>query len=327
LNFARVRNNNGSVGQTIFRNSALTGILGAPPTYDQLLPAPTGAPFKPDIFVIDQNFKNPRTTSVTAAYEREVMPGISASLNYVYAKADRLTRFVNRNDAVFGDSTGGPFSSGLASGNGIGTLTTVESTARSQYNGLTFGLARRNASDYNFEVNYTLAFDKSDDDNERDPFTFRYAKANRLDREWGYSDRDQRHRFNAFLLNKLPGRFLLNNRFSYTSAQPVSEKCVNNAPSGQRGGFSDRICANGTILDRNTLRRDNDYASWDLRISRPFAVRNGQNVEAIVEVFNVLGRNNFKDPSSNGLLFNFDGTVRSGLGDPRQVQAGVRYQF
>ena len=328
LNLASVRNNNGSVGQTIFRNSSLIPILGAPPAYDQLLPAPTGTPFKPDIFIIDRNFRNPRTSSVTAAYEREIAPGISASVNYVYAKADRLTRFVNRNDAVFGDSTGGPFSSGLAGGNGIGTLTTVESTARSEYNGVTFGLARRNAADYNFEVNYTLAYDKSDDDNERDPFTFRYAKANRLDREWGYSDRDQRHRFNAFLLNKLPGKFFLNNRFTYTSAQPVSEKCgTNNVGSGVRGGSSDRICPNGTILARNTLRRGNAYASWDLRLARPFAVRSGQSVEAIVEVFNVLGRNNFKDPSFNGLLFNFDGTVRSGLGDPRQVQAGLRYQF
>ena len=328
LNLASARNNNGSVGQTIFRNSSLIPILGAPPAYDQLLPAPTGTPFKPDIFVIDRNFRNPRTTSVTAAYEREVMPGISASVNYVYAKADRLTRFVNRNDAIFGDTTGGPFSSGLPSGNGIGTLTTVESTARSEYNGVTFGIARRNAQDYNFEVNYTIASDKSDDDNERDPFTFRYARANRLDREWGYSDRDQRHRFNAFLLNRLPGRFFLNNRVTYTSAQPVSEKCgANNVGTGVRGASADRICPNGTILERNTLRRDNDYASWDLRLSRPFSVRSGQSVEAILEIFNVLGRNNFKDPSFNGLLFNFDGTVRSGLGDPRQIQAGLKYQF
>ncbi len=328
LNLASVRNNNGSVGQTIFRNSSLTGILGAPPAYNQLLPAPTGAPFRPDIFIIDENFRNPRTTSVTAAYEREIMPGISASLNYVYAKADRLTRFVNRNDAIFGNGTDGPFTTALGGGNGIGTLTTVESTARSEYNGVTIGIARRNASDYNFEFNYTLAADKSDDDNERDPFTFRYARANRLDREWGYSDRDQRHRLNAFLLNKLPGKFLLNNRFTYTSAQPASEKCgAGNVGTGVRGASGDRVCPNGSILDRNTLRRDNAFASWDLRLARPFAVRTGQSVEAIFEVFNVLGRNNFKDPAFNGLLFNFDGTVRSGLGDPRQVQAGLRYQF
>ncbi len=329
LNLASVRNNNGSVGQTIFRNSALTGILGAPPAYETLLPAPAGAPFRPDIFVIDENFRNPRTTSVTAAYEREIAPGISASLNYVYAKADRLTRFVNRNDVIFGNgTTEGPFTTALGGGNGIGTLTTVESTARSEYNGVTLGLARRGTSDYQFEFNYTLAFDKSDDDNERDPFTFRYARANRLDREFGYSDRDQRHRLNAFILNKLPGRFLLNNRFTYTSAQPVSEKCgAGNVGTGERGGAADRVCPNGSILDRNTLRRDNSYASWDLRLSRPFTVRSGQTLEGIVEVFNVLGRNNFKDPAFNGLLFNFDGTVRNGLGDPRQIQAGLRYAF
>ena len=53
----------------------------------------------------------------------------------------------------------------------------------------------------------------------------------------------------------------------------------------------------------------------------------GRSLEAIVEVFNVLGRNNFRDPSANGLLFNFDGTIRSGYGDPRQIQAGMKYSF
>ena len=31
--------------------------------------------------------------------------------------------------------------------------------------------------------------------------------------------------------------------------------------------------------------------------------------------------------SEFGLLFNFDGTVQSGLGDPRQVQIGLRYVY
>jgi len=46
-----------------------------------------------------------------------------------------------------------------------------------------------------------------------------------------------------------------------------------------------------------------------------------------VEVFNLLNRDNFRDPSSASLLFNFDGTIRNGLGDPRQIQVGVRYGF
>lgn len=327
LNFAAVRNNNGSVGQTMFRNSALTPVLGAPPNIDALLPAPAAnaVPFFPGIFVVDKDFRNPRTVSVTGGYERALGRGFTGSASYTHARSDRLTRFVDRNDAVFGS----PWGSGLPNGNGIGTLTTLESSARSEYNGFTFGLAQRHGADWQFDVNYTLSWDKSDDDNERDPFTFRYARASQLDREWGFSDRDQRHRLNAVLLSRLPWSVMLNNRFSYASAQPISESCgANNQPTGQRAANAGaRICPNGTILDRNTLRRNNEHASWDLRLSRDFSTFRGQRVEAIVEAFNVLNRNNFRDPAFGSLLFNFDGTIRSGLGDARQVQAGMRYMF
>ncbi len=327
LNFASVRNNNGSVGQTMFRNSALTGVLGPPPNIDQLLPAPAPAavPFQPGIFVVDKNFRNPRTMSATVAYERAIMEtGLTGAVSVTFANTDRLTRFVDRNAAVFG----APWSTGLPGGNGIGSLTTVESSASSQYRGITFGLARRQSQNHQFEINYTLSWDYSDDDNERDPFTFRYARADSLGREWGFSDRDQRHRLNAFVLSRLPAGFLMNNRFSYTSAQPMSESCVGNAPSGIRAATAgDRLCTNGSVIERNTLRRANEYASWDLRLARPFALGNGRSLEAIVEVFNVLGRNNFRDPAFGSLLFNFDGTIRSGFGDPRQIQAGMRYAF
>jgi outer membrane receptor for Fe3+-dicitrate len=185
------------------------------------------------------------------------------------------------------------------------------------------------ASAVQYQANYTLSFDKADDDNERDPFSFRYVRPDRLDREYNWSDRDQRHRFNGWLLTKLPGAFYLNNRVSAYSAQPTSEKCgTNNQGTGQRAAAAtDRICPNGTILKRNTMRRDNAFVSWDLRLSKPFEVSSRGRLEAIIEVFNVLNRDNFRDPSAVSPLFNFDGTIRSGFGDPRQVQAGVRYIF
>ncbi len=325
LNLASARSTNGSIGQTIFRNSALTGILGPPPPYNSLLPAPTGAPFRPDIFIYDKNFENPRTFSASVGYEKEILNQVAASLSYTYAATDHLTRFINRNDAVFGS----PWTSGLnGTTNGVGVLTTVESSAKSRYNGVTFGLSRMADPNFQYQANYTLSVDKSDDDNERDPFSFRYARADRLDREYNYSDRDQRHRLNVWALYKFPFDIYANNRFSWYSAQPTSEKCVNNLPSGQRATApTDRICANGTILLRNTIRRDNTFASWDIRLSRPFRTSRSGTVEAIVEVFNVLNRDNFRDPSSASLLFNFDGTIRNGLGDPRQVQIGIRYGF
>jgi hypothetical protein len=139
---------------------------------------------------------------------------------------------------------------------------------------------------------------------------------------------------NAWTIVRLPAGVYMNNRVSYYSAQPISESCGPRAgnpfapPAGQRAsGSADRICADGHILKRNTLRKDNAYFSWDLRLSKPFAIGPRSQVEAILEVFNLTGNDNFRDPSYGNLVFNFDGTIRSGLGDPRQLQAGLRWIF
>jgi hypothetical protein len=329
LNLASSRSTDGSRGQTLFTNSFTSPFLGLPPLYGDLLPAPTSGPLQPGVFVFDKNFENPRTFTTTLGYEREVATGLAASLSYTYARTDHLTRFVNRNDAVFGS----PWATGLGTGgtNGVGTLTVVESSAKSRYNGITAELKRSAGRRLQFQLNYTLGFDKSDDDNERDPFTFRYAEADSLQKEYHWSDRDQRHRFNAWVLTILPGEFYLNNRLSAYSAQPASESCIGNQPSGQRAivgdPANDRICDDGHILQRNTIRRDNAFFSWDIRLSRPFNFGRQGTFEAIFEAFNVTNADNFKDPSSSGTFLNFDGTIRSGLGEPRQFQVGGRYLF
>jgi hypothetical protein len=339
LVLASSRSTNGSRGQTLFRNSALTAILGPPPNYDELLESPAGGPFRPDVFVFDQDFRNPRTLSASAGIEHNVnQSGFVLSAEYVHARTDRLTRFTNGNDPLLrGDGSGlGPWSQfdlNDSFSNGVGQLTVVESTAESRYNGITFGIRNLDRTDVQFQANYTLSFDKSDDDNERDPFTLRYARITDLDREYNWSERDQRHRFNAWMVTKLAGDVFLNNRISYRSAQPASESCGPRPgnefapPAGARAvAPADRICADGSVLLRNTLRKDNAFFSWDLRLSRPFELPTGA-LEAIIEVFNLTNASNFLDPTSGGLLFNFDGTVQSGLGTPRQVQFGLRYRF
>jgi len=78
-------------------------------------------------------------------------------------------------------------------------------------------------------------------------------------------------------------------------------------------------------LKRNTLRKDNSYFSWDVGLTWPFNVGKGR-VELVAQMFNVLGSANFRDPAQ-ALLFNFDGTLRSGYGDPQQTQIGVHWVF
>ena len=320
LVLASSRSTNGSLGQSLYRDSSLTGILGAVPAYPNLIPqSQVGSPFRPDIFVFDEDFQNPRTFSASVGVERELFQKYGVLLKYNYAKTDHLTRFVNRNDALLGS----PWQSGLnGTPNGVGTLTTVESSAESLYHGITLGLSRRFVDRFGFQMNYTLSWDKSDDDNERDPFSFRYAKVTDLEAEYGYSDRDQRHRFNGTLLWLAPGEVNVNFRYSYRSAQPKSIT----ASGADAATPQDRINPDGSVTQRNLGRKDNEFSSLDLRISRVFVIGPVQ-VEPIFEVFNIFNSTTLKSPEVTNLIFNFDGTVQSGLGDPRQAQIGVRLIF
>ena len=335
LALASSRSTNGSRGQSIFRSSPASPFLGPVPAYPNLIPADQiGDPNHPDVFVFDKNFKNPRTKSASIGWEQEAIPNYSFLVKYNYAKGDHITRFLNGNDALLGS----PWSTGLGADgtNGIGQLTVVSSSAKSQYNGVTLGVTRRPINNLAFQVYYTYSKDKSDDDNERDPFTLRYAKITDLAAEYGYSDRDQRHRVNSWLLWNAPKGVDVNFRYSYRSAQPKSLSCVVSEAFCGKDQFGnsrfmqdaatpqDRINPDGSVTQRNLGRKDNQFSSLDMRLSKQFHVANGFIVEPAVDVFNIFNSKNLRRPEVTNLIFNFDGTVQSGVGDPRQAQLAVR---
>ncbi len=319
LALASTRSTNGSRGQSLFRNSELIPILGPPPAYNDLIPqSQIGDPFRPDVFVFDEDFENPKTTSAAFAIEQMVGGNMSFLYKFNWADSEDLTRFVNRNDPLLGS----PWTEGLNGGpNGIGVLTTVESTANSLYQGHTVGMTYR-GSNLDVQAYYTYSKDRSDDDNERDPFSFRYARITDLDAEWGYSDRDQRDRFNAWMLWRAPYGINVNARYSYRSPQPLSLTETGEVAQTPQ----DRINADGTVTRRNLGRKDNKFSSLDLRVSKVWTFENFE-LEGIIEGFNLLNSRNELTPGVTNLIFNFDGTVQSGLGDPRQWQAGLRFVF
>jgi len=324
LVLAGPRTTNGAFQQVLFRSSAASPALGPVPPIDEQIDGSDTLPFLPDITVVDRDLELPETWSFGAGFERRLGRGVTAELSYQHARTDELFRFVDRNHAGFG----APFGVGThPGGGGINALNNTESSARSRYHGLTATLRGRDAFDglLTFEVNSTLSRDRSDDDNERDPFTFRYADPANLGPEFGWSDRDRRHQVAGYLLFALPGEVQLSNVFRYLSASPVSESCA--APGRRAAQPSDRICADGRILQRNTLRLDNDFLTWNVRLSRPFTVGPGITLEPVFEIFNLTNADNRLDASQGSLLFNFDGTIRSGLGDSRRGQIGLHVHF
>ncbi len=279
--------------------------------------------------MFDKGFQNPRTYSASVGIERELVPGLAGLVQWNHSKGVHITRFFEQNDTAFGCPWGTGLGDGGTNGISCGTsggagLTAVQSNAKSLYDGITFGLNKRWSHNYQFQFNYTLSWDHSDDDQERDPFTYRYVRYDDLAAEYGYSDRDQRHRLNGMFLWQAPGKVDINFRYSYRSAQPLSLNAAGQVAQQVFGPSSDRIRADGSIVLRNNGRKDNAFSSFDVRMARAFAVGKSVKIEPILEVFNLFGSKNFKQPSYQNLVFNFDGTIASGLGDARQAQLGAR---
>jgi hypothetical protein len=332
LQLAGPRNTDGAISGTIFTCCALPFLPTPPANLGIFTNTANFTPFNPGVRVFDQNFQNPRTFQWGISVERELAKDLSATVGFNYANTVHLARFVNRNGPSFIGHIAadgrklfdGPQPFALADGSGVGELATTESSARSLYRGFTFVVNKRFSRRFQFQANYVLSWDYSDDDNERDPFTFRYADVTDFASEYGYSDRDQRHRFNAFAVFDMPYHFMLTTIFQARSAQPDSVLLPTDA--NLDGNATDRPYVNGIDIGRNTIRKHNQFYSFDFRVTRLFKVTEDVSIEPLIEVFNLFNNTNMIS-APRPLLFNFDGTLRSGFGDPRQAQVGVKLRF
>ncbi len=321
LNFASIRSTNGSVGQDLSYSSF--SLIGgtAPPPYLQLFPTTNaGTPNHPQVYVASKDFTNPRNYQWSFTAEQALTQSLKVTGTFTWVKGVHNNRFVNRNDPAFGS----PWSTGLGGDgtNGIdgsagGGLTTLESSAKSLYRGLTIAMIKQFTHRFQFQMNYQLSETLADDDNERDPFTYRYASVTNFQPDYGFSDQNERHRFNAFGLYQGPWGIEFSTIISFHTPQPISVGAVP----------SDRVLSNGYIIRRNTLWKDNTFFSFDFRADKNFHLSERFTLQAIFDLFNATNRKNLNFPTTGNLLFNFDGTVQSGLGDPRQAQLGLRLVF
>jgi hypothetical protein len=84
---------------------------------------------------------------------------------------------------------------------------------------------------------------------------------------------------------------------------------------------------NGVDRGRNSDRKDNEFFTFDWRVSRAFRFGDRYELTPILEMFNTFNNDNNINPLSTPALFNFDGFLRTGVGDPRQVQLAVKFVF
>src|SRR6266498_850371 len=272
------------------------GASTKPPTWPGIIPAaPSGAlPFVPDVRVFSKNYANLRIYTTNVQFEQQVASDLSLYFDFTHSQGVHLTRFLNSN-------RNGLFPT-------LGAVFVTSAVGKSLYNGFTVGMRKRFSNRYQFEWNYVFSKDHDDDSNERDPFTDSPFDINNLQLDYALSDRDIRHKFNFYTNVELPWGFTGNFRVQARSAQPIT-------PDPR------------TATNRNTLRKDNKYFSFNWRLQRPFKFGERYALVPVVEMFNTFNNANNINPLTTPALFNFFGFLRQGVGDPRQVQLAIKFEF
>ncbi len=297
-------------------------------------PVPEGQfPLFTGVRVFSSDYRNPRVYNLNVAFEQQLVTDLTAYVDFTWTKGVYLPRFVNINNGfaptVVPDNGDTVIYTGASPfGPQLGEVFVTQSSAKSLYRGVTVGMRKRYSKGFQFDWNYTYSRDYDDDSNERDPFTDRTFDRFNYNLDYALSDRDIAHKFNFVTNAELPWGFIGNLRIQGRTAQPITANPAGDGsgPPCSPSNTRTRV-VNGVDCGRNGLRKDNEFFSVDWRLERPFDFGDRYSVIAIVEMFNTFNNANNINPLTTPGLFNFDGFLRQGVGDPRQLQLAIRFTF
>ncbi len=176
----------------------------------------------------------------------------------------------------------------------VPNVNVFESDNRSSYNGLLLHM-QANMHRFDLVANYQLSkaqtwgcllgelFDYVDGVCPNQPGTPNAGLLNAFGQgDYGPSGEDVRHRFVLAGTFHIPGGFELSTINQVESARPITITNANN---------TDRIYVNGAYTGLDIFR-GTPYIQSDLRVTRPFKIKERWQVDPFIEFFNLFNRNN-----------------------------------
>lgn len=290
---------------------------GPPVSTPNCAPPVGGTSAPPSIYVFDKNFQNPRVQQANLGVEYGLGNDWSVSLNALHVNGDNLQRTRDVNLAT-------PTTASIAfAGNPANTVSFLkyssvrpvvafarisqfESTAGSDYNGMTIEAKRRFSHNYQFSLAYTWShvIDNNPDATSVVPFSSgddakMVADPLNFNTDRGNGSNDARHRFVAAYVwdlnygKEMPkvakavfGGWSFSGIFTAQSGQPYSALVgadLNNDSNRQ----TDRVPGVG----RNTFTLPAYYA-FDPRLTRTIKVTENANLQFFAEAFNLFNHFN-----------------------------------
>jgi hypothetical protein len=269
---------------------------------------PGGEVFAPPELLTFTSGPSPYAMQYTLGAQREVIPDLSVSADFVLTKGYHLYWFVQKNGVIPGTSTVRPDPT-------ISDWFDVQNGGRSDYKGLYLQLKKRYSNGWYLEVSYTLSEAKADVESGH-----WNTPSNNVDRslDYGPTNQDARHRLSISGIVDLPMGFQLSSIFYYRSALPYT---ITTGEDTNKDG----IWRDYPQGEHRNSGRGFDYLTIDARISKFFNFGTRYSLQVFIEMFNLANRANFGSPTGNMQSSNF-GIPRS-ASDPRLIQLGFRLNF
>jgi len=244
------------------------------------------------------NYRNPRAFQVTYGLEHELAAGLIADYQFNFVNTVHLERNIDLNvprpSVRPGDLSLRPWfglrTRGVTRPNpNIGQVLVKETGARSNYQGHTLRLQYR-MKKWQLAGNYTLGYNRSDDDNERAATGIVYQNPFNLRSEYNWSSNDARHQLGAYTVYHGPWGIELSGLFRYRSGLPFdattgSDSAELGSASGSTGNRP--LDAPGVTGRRNSFR-NRDFKAVDLRFLKNFRITESVKVQFSTEMFNVF---------------------------------------
>jgi hypothetical protein len=312
-----------------------------------------------------RDFRNPRSAQIGFGVQHQIANRLVFDYQMNFVKTVHLARNVDYNVPAPtvrpGDLSGRPFF-GLRSGTprpnaNLGQVLVRESSAKSRYIGHSLRI-QWNHSRFDLAANYTLGYNKSDDDSERAISGITYQNPFDFRREYNWSSLDARHSASGYAMYRAPWGLEATSLFRYRSGAPIDATTgadTSELLSGSRGNRP--LERPGLPFLRNSFR-NRDFKTIDARLLKSFPVAERARLQFSAEVFNLFNFDNVQFLSSSLLLDNpafqfgpgilpngqtapvnpgflrlrtaggdYDPTTTGQQGTPLQVQFGIRLLF
>jgi Carboxypeptidase regulatory-like domain/TonB dependent receptor-like, beta-barrel len=253
------------------------------------------------INIIDNAMETPEVQQFDVGAEVDLHHGLSLRADALY---DDGTNFIIGRPVgtVFNPVVGGP-----------DRVVNLESSVGTRYRGLLASLERRGIR-HRFLASYTLSKAENYANDDQIPFSSGPIDPDDLEREFGPSPNDRRHRLTFAGSFELPWGLRAAPVLTLSSGVPMDilmpDGSMRVPTLGRNAGgrrfhtgselndYLRNLNAAGGIdgvllpLVRDDARFSDDFSSLDVRLSKVFSLGSGDTLEAIVEVFNVFNTTN-----------------------------------